>query len=546
MSLRFPVSRLAAATLLVLGGVLALGLGGASAQSEDDGGGYAQAGNPPGVHANVVAGASAATLPAGFSQPGIDVSSHDHSVYQIDWPGVAASGVRFAYVKATEGTYYTNPYFHADNTSAKGAGILTGAYAFARPDLGDPVGQANYFLDRAEWGNNSQTLVPFLDLEWPYSSLKLPACWNLTPEAMVAWIRGFVDRVKARIGRDMMIYTNPNWWNPCTNNSTEFGANPLDVADFGSTTGPRVIPSGWSTYAIWQYAGGNNSAGTYDRNAFNGDYAALTRLAGDVPADDPPVELRANANGRYVSTDLTSSATLAAGRDAIGLWERYDVLSAGNGDIALRSRANGLYVTADLNNGGRLVANRSAVGAWERFTPGDNTDGTISLFAGANGRYVTADMNNGGRLVANRDAVGAWEKFTKVPLPTLLSLRANVNGRIVTADLGQSATLTANRDAVGPWEQYDVIDLGGGDVALRAHANSAYVTADLTKDGLLVANRAVVGAWERFKLLTNADGSTSILAGANGAYVTADMNNAGKLTANRTAVGDWEKFTKIG
>ncbi|WP_426509769.1 GH25 family lysozyme [Dactylosporangium sp. McL0621] len=542
MSLRLSVPKLAAAVLAC--GLLSIGVAGpASAQPSGDGGGHAQGGLPPGAHS---ATAAVTAAPAGYSILGIDVSSHDHSSYPIDWPGVAASGGRFAYIKATEGNFYVNPYFHADNAASKGAGILTGAYHFARPDLGDPVGQANYFIDRAEWVNNSRTLIPFLDMEWPYSSLGLPACWNLTPAAMVAWIHGFVDQVKARTGRDMMIYTNVNWWNPCTGSNAEFSNNPLDLASY-TATAPTNLPSGWTKFTLWQYGAGNNSqAGNYDKNAFNGDYAALTKLAGDIPADGPPVELRANANSKYVTADLNNGSTLTASRDAIGVWEQYDVLDAGNGDIALRSHANGLYVTADLTNGGKLVADRTAIGAWEKFTVGDNSDGSISLFAAANGMYVTADLDNGGRLIANRAAVGAWEKFAKVPAPALVTLKANANSKFVTTDLNNTATLTANRDAAGAWEQYDVIDLGSGDVALRAHANSSYVTADLTNGGKLVANRAAVGPWERFRLQDNGDGTVSVLAGANGAYVTADLDNGGRLVANRTAVGAWEKFTKIG
>ena len=39
---------------------------------------------------------------------GMDVSSHQQN---LDWVSAYAAGSRFAYVKATEGTYYTNPYF---------------------------------------------------------------------------------------------------------------------------------------------------------------------------------------------------------------------------------------------------------------------------------------------------------------------------------------------------------------------------------------------------------------------------------------------------
>ena len=68
----------------------------AAATGQD--GGWADAGAAPG-------GQVQNTTPnLTYSVTGIDVSSHDHSTYPIDWASVAAGGVDFAYVKATEGT----------------------------------------------------------------------------------------------------------------------------------------------------------------------------------------------------------------------------------------------------------------------------------------------------------------------------------------------------------------------------------------------------------------------------------------------------------
>jgi GH25 family lysozyme M1 (1,4-beta-N-acetylmuramidase) len=548
MSLRFSVPRLARAAVVGIGLLTIAVTGAASAQPAGDGGGHAQAGQAPGAHANGKTTTAAGVLgaPTGYPMLGIDVSSHDHGTYPIDWGGVAASGVRFSYVKATEGQFYVNPYFHADNVGSKAAGLLTGAYAFGRPDLGDPVGQANYFIDHAEWVNDSRTLIPMLDMEWAYSSLGLNACYNLTPAQIVTWTHGFIDQVKVRTGRTMVIYTGTGWWNPCTGNDTSFASSPLDLASWGSTP-PTSLPSGWSAFTIWQYASGvTTEAGNYDKNAFNGDYAALTRLAGDVPADGPPIELRANANNRYVSADGGGKSPLIANRDAIGAWEQYDVVDAGNGDVALRSHSNGLYVTADSAGNAPLIANRPSIGAWERFTVVNNADGTMSLFANINGKYVTADNAGNSPLIANRDSIGAWEKFTKVPVPAVVSFRANINSRFVSADNAGQAPLIANRATAGIWEQYDVVDLGGGDVALRAHANNLYVTAESGGNAPLIANRTAVGAWERFRLVKNGDdGSVSLLAGANGKYVSADSAGAAALIANRTAIGAWERFTSV-
>src|SRR5947209_2875275 len=372
-------------------GVAAVRLVTGSAQagtSVTDASGWAHAGTvvtgPAGPHAHV-----RAESVSGYPVSGIDVSSHDHTVADIDWAAVAGSGVRFAYVKATEGTFYTNPYFTTDYQSARNNGLYAGAYVFGRPDLGDPVGQADYFLDRSLWTGDSQNLIPFLDLEWPYGALHLPACWGLTPAQMTAWIHGFLTEVQSRIGRAPMIYTNSNWWNPCTGNDASFGGYPLDIAGYSST--PPTLPAGWSTFALWQYAAGNSGVpGDYDKDVFNGDPPGLATLAGSTAPT--VVSLLAHADGRFVTADAGGGLPLIANRPAIGTWEQFDEVPAGNGYIGLRSHANGRYVSADAGGAAPLVANRTALGDWEKFRLTGNADGSVSLTAVANGRHVTADQ----------------------------------------------------------------------------------------------------------------------------------------------------------
>lgn len=168
----------------------------ASAVSSDastDGGGYPGRGAPHG--SSFVAPAVAP--PAGYPL-GIDVSSHDHDDGKtIDWPTERANGVAFAYIKATEGTSYVNPHFNYDYNTAKTAGIFAGAYAFGRPDLGNPTGQADHFVDNLQWATDGMTLPPFLDMEWPYIS-GTPTCYGLSASAMVSWISSFLSRVPHR------------------------------------------------------------------------------------------------------------------------------------------------------------------------------------------------------------------------------------------------------------------------------------------------------------------------------------------------------------
>jgi GH25 family lysozyme M1 (1,4-beta-N-acetylmuramidase) len=195
-----------------------------------------------------------------------------------------AAGSQFVYVKATEGTTYVNPHFASDYAAARAAHRYVGAYVYARPDRGDPVGQAEHFLRHARFTRDAQTLVPFVDLEWPYGNIRTNACYDLNPAQLRAWIRAFIDRIEAGVGRKVMIYTNTYWWNPCTGNDTSYGDHPLDIANY--TKRSPKLPAGWSTFALWQYQPGNpQKRHGHDRDVVNGGPAGLRALAWPPPAD---------------------------------------------------------------------------------------------------------------------------------------------------------------------------------------------------------------------------------------------------------------------
>src|SRR5258708_39800267 len=105
---------------------------------------------------------------------GVDVSSrqHPHGA-AIDWAQVAGGGYRFGFVKATEGSYYVNPYYAADAAAARPAGLLVAAYHFAVPNTSPAVLQADLALDAAgDPAAGGQTLPLIIDLEYdPYPGL---------------------------------------------------------------------------------------------------------------------------------------------------------------------------------------------------------------------------------------------------------------------------------------------------------------------------------------------------------------------------------------
>jgi GH25 family lysozyme M1 (1,4-beta-N-acetylmuramidase) len=358
--------------------------------------------------------------PSGYPVTGIDVSAFQG---QVDWAAVAAGGARFAYLRASEQDGIPDAYFPANYAGAKENGLLAGAYHRARPELSSGRAQADVLVDAAGYLDDGRTLPPMLDIEWPRSDwVGLDACYNMTPSQLSAWIRDFVNEVAARTGRVAMIYTNTNWWRPCTNNDAAFGGNPLFIASYTAT--PPPLPAGWRTWSLWQYADSGALPG--DQDVFNGDAAGLRRLV-----TGQPLALRAHANGGYVTAGATP---LVASAGTAGDAQLFDQIDLGGGYVALRSRATGRVVTAENAGAGALVANRTAIGAWERFRLIVNADGSVSLQAAINGRYVTAEGAGAQPLIANRTAIGAWERFDHVLAPGTVALWAMANLRYVTAE----------------------------------------------------------------------------------------------------------------
>ncbi|WP_329282998.1 lysozyme [Streptomyces sp. NBC_00691] len=202
---------------------------------------------------------------------GVDVSSHQGNVA---WSTLWNSGVKWAYVKATEGTYYKNTSFNQQYTGSYNVGMIRGTYHFATPDTTTGAAQADYFVNNGGgWSKDGRTLPGVLDIEWnPYGA----SCYGKTQAGMVAWIRDFVDRYRARTGRDAVIYTATSWWTQCTGNSAAFAStNPLWIARYAASVGE--LPAGWQYYTMWQYTSSGPTVG--DHNHFNGDLSRVQALA---------------------------------------------------------------------------------------------------------------------------------------------------------------------------------------------------------------------------------------------------------------------------
>ncbi|WP_309054185.1 GH25 family lysozyme [Streptomyces sp.] len=237
--------------------------------AELDGGSGAEEPVGGAASADALGGAAAAWAPAGIK--GTDVSNWQTN---LNWSSLWNQGSRFAYVKATEGSYYKSPSFNAQYVGAGAVGMYRGAYHFANPETSSGAAQADYFIaNGGGWTADGKTLPGLVDLEDnPYGDV----CYNKTPAQMVSWIRAFSDRYKARTGRLPAIYTGAYWWNDCTGNSTAFNDHPMHIASYGVTS-PIVYPAGWTTYDIWQYTDKGFKEGI-DANVYRGSAAQLQDL----------------------------------------------------------------------------------------------------------------------------------------------------------------------------------------------------------------------------------------------------------------------------
>jgi GH25 family lysozyme M1 (1,4-beta-N-acetylmuramidase) len=214
---------------------------------------------------------------------GVDVS---HWQGAINWTSVRNAGMQFAYIKATEGTSFKDPRFNTNYPAAYYAGVIRGAYHFARPNISGGATQADYFASNGgAWSRDNRTLPGAVDLEPnPYTG---GYCYGRTQAGMRDWILAFYNRYKYRTTRDVVIYTTASWWNTCTGSWTGMATrSPLWVAHWGVHSPTR--PAGWSstTWTFWQYTSTgrvSGISGNVDRNRFNGDRTRLLALANNTP-----------------------------------------------------------------------------------------------------------------------------------------------------------------------------------------------------------------------------------------------------------------------
>ena len=196
-------------------------------------------------------------------------------------------GARFAYVKASEGNYFTNDSFGAQYDGARSVGMIRGAYHFAIPNWSSGADQARFFVQNGGgWSADGQTMPPVLDFEFnPYAGRTINGfyfgntCYGMSPSQLTSWVRDF--------GNTMRPYGPPS-----RHLHQHVVVEPVHGQRGGLRRLPavgRVLPAlrhgqrrarplQLERFHLWQYSSTGPFVG--DSNIWNGDYASLQRFAG--------------------------------------------------------------------------------------------------------------------------------------------------------------------------------------------------------------------------------------------------------------------------
>jgi lysozyme len=201
----------------------------------------------------------------GTTVKGIDVSEHNG---QIDWAKVKASGIQFAIARVSDGLKYPDSEFDTNWAEIKKKGLTRGVYQYFRPGQ-DAIAQADLLLSKIGALGDGD-LPPVIDVETANGQ---------SSSTVVSGVRAWIDHVKAKTGRDPIIYAAAGFWDTLSNTS-QFAPQKLWVANYGANC--PYMPDTWGTWSFWQYSESGSVPGVsggIDLDVWNGSLSDLQALA---------------------------------------------------------------------------------------------------------------------------------------------------------------------------------------------------------------------------------------------------------------------------
>lgn len=189
------------------------------------------------------------------------ISGFDVSHFQgvIDWAKVFLTGIRFAFIKATQGTTFKDKYFSANVIGAQSNGIKAYPYHFYNPG-DDPGAQADNFINSLQTDFPQVIQTVAVDLE--ESGLN----WILAPsDKDGSRLKVFLDRL-TNAGLNVVLYVTPAFiakWFPKADYLAAFARW---IAKWSDTPPPGP----WEFWQYSAYGQVDGIAGYVDLDYFNG------------------------------------------------------------------------------------------------------------------------------------------------------------------------------------------------------------------------------------------------------------------------------------
>ena len=197
---------------------------------------------------------------------GIDVS---HYQSRINWDSIAAQGVHFAFVKATEGETLADSLYCRNWAEMQRVDLLRGAYHFYRPTVPAERPARNFMNSVAlDYGD----LPPVLDVE---------VLDGVSKVELINGVKTWLFLAEIHYNVKPILYSNLKFYNKYL--AGHFDEYPLWIARYSFREPTLACGSDW---LFWQYGNRGRLAGirgNVDFNVFNGSLPELEMLCVTAP-----------------------------------------------------------------------------------------------------------------------------------------------------------------------------------------------------------------------------------------------------------------------
>ncbi len=204
-------------------------------------------------------------IPAGYTTHGIDVSRYQRD---IDWKLVSemtdrGQRISFAIIKATEGTFLSDPYFKKNWREIVDYPLMRGAYLYFHPNRSGKA-QAEFFISHVNL--ESGDLPPVIDIEETNGQRSA----NIQKA-----LKECIDVLEKKYHKKPIIYTGVDFYTQHLDGV--FDEYPLWAAHYERRDAPRIKRD----WLMWQHnckGRVNGIQGDVDFNVVNGSLFALSEL----------------------------------------------------------------------------------------------------------------------------------------------------------------------------------------------------------------------------------------------------------------------------